>query len=169
MGHQSYLFKGTVRENLLIGNRNVWDEQLWEVLERVRLAEFLRGEDGLDTQLLERGSNFSGGQRQRLALARALLHDSPVYIFDEAASNIDVESENAVMQQIRELAKCKTVILISHRLENVVLADCIYVLDGGRVEEYGTHTELLEKKNRYAQLWHTQQDLENYTEGGNCT
>lgn len=119
VSHQSYLFKGTVRENLLMANPKACDDVLWGMLEQVNLADFLRGENGLDTMLNETASNLSGGQCQRLALARALLHDSPVYIFDEATSNIDVESENDIMAQIYGLARTKTVILISHRLANV--------------------------------------------------
>lgn len=129
ISHQSYLFKGTVRENLLMARSDASETALWNVLEQVKLADFLRNEDGLDTLLNENALNLSGGQRQRLALARALLHDSPVYIFDEATSNIDVESENDIMTQIYALAKTKTVILISHRLANVAGADNIYVLD----------------------------------------
>ena len=142
------------------------DAALWHVLEQVNLAEFLRSEEGLDTKLNEKASNLSGGQCQRLALARALLHDSPVYIFDEATSNIDVESENDIMTQIHTLAKTKTVILISHRLANVVAADNIYVLDKGSVAENGTHTELLAHNGAYAQLWNAQQELEHYAKGG---
>lgn len=119
VSHQSYLFKGTVRENLLMANPKACDDILWGMLEQVNLADFLRGENGLDTMLNEKASNLSGGQCQRLALARALLHDSPVYIFDEATSYIDVESENDIMAQIYGLARTKTVILISHRLANV--------------------------------------------------
>ena len=122
----------------------------------------MRSEQGLDTKLLEQGSNLSGGQRQRLALARALLHDSPVYLFDEATSNIDVESENDIMEQIHALAGKKTVILISHRLANVVDADRIYVLDQGQVAEQGTHAQLLQRQGTYAALWNAQQSLENY-------
>ena len=144
------------------------DTMLWKVLEKVNLANFLRSEKGLDTQLNEKASNLSGGQCQRLALARALLHDSPVYIFDEATSNIDVESENEIMEQIHELAKTKTVILISHRLANVVGADNIYVLDKGNVVEEGNHTSLLAKNGVYAKLWNAQQELENYTKGVRC-
>ena len=166
ISHQSYLFKGTVRDNLLMANPNATDEVLWTALEQVKLAEFLRSENGLDTKLNEKASNLSGGQCQRLALARALLHDSPAYIFDEATSNIDVESENDIMTQIYTLAKTKTVILISHRLANVVGADNIYVLDRGSIAEQGTHDDLLKKNAAYAQLWNAQQELENYTKGG---
>ncbi len=166
ISHQSYLFKGTVRENLLMAKPNAGDDTLWQVLEQVNLADFLRSEKGLDTQLNEKASNLSGGQCQRLALARALLHDSPVYIFDEATSNIDVESENDIMCQIHELAKSKTVILISHRLANSVNADNIYVMDSGCMVESGTHAALLNSGSTYAALWNAQQELENYARGG---
>lgn len=162
VSHRSYLFKGSVRANLLMGKPDASDAELWQVLERVNLADFLRGEDGLDTQLAERAANLSGGQCQRLALARALLHDSEVYIFDEATSNIDVESENDIMREIHALAGVKTVILISHRLANVVLADNIYVMEGGNVAESGTHGQLLAGRGVYARLWTAQSELENY-------
>lgn len=162
ISHQSTLFKGSVRDNLLMGSPGADDGKLWEVLEQTKLADFLRSENGLDTALTENGGNLSGGQRQRLALARALLHDSPVYIFDEATSNIDVESENDIMAQINELAKEKTVILISHRLANVATADNIYVLDQGTVAEYGKHEELIRRNGLYAELWNAQQSLENF-------
>ena len=166
ISHQSYLFKGTVRENLLMARPNAGDDTLWQVLEQVNLADFLKSEKGLDTVLNEKASNLSGGQCQRLALARALLHDSPVYIFDEATSNIDVESENDILREIHALAKTKTVILISHRLANVAGADNIYVLDKGNIVESGNHKELLEANSSYAKLWNAQQELENYTKGG---
>jgi ATP-binding cassette subfamily C protein len=166
ISHNSYLFKGTVRENLQMGCPDAGDDTLWQVLEQVNLADFLRSEKGLDTALNEKASNLSGGQCQRLALARALLHDSPVYIFDEATSNIDVESENEIMAQIDQLAKTKTVILISHRLANVAGADNIYVLDKGNIAESGDHDTLLKLSGAYAKLWNAQQELENYTKGG---
>lgn len=166
ISHQSYLFKGTVRDNLLMGRPDAADRELWTALERVNLADFLRGENGLDTRLAERGGNLSGGQCQRLALARGLLHDSPVYIFDEATSNIDVESENDIMGQIRALSKSKTVLLISHRLANAAEADHIYVMEQGTVAEHGVHEGLLEKNGRYARLWNAQQSLENYKREG---
>lgn len=162
ISHQSYLFKGTVRDNLLMGKPAASDEELWAVLSQVNLAEFLKAEQGLDTRLLEKASNLSGGQCQRLALARALLHDSPVYIFDEATSNIDVESENDIMREIHELAKSKTVILVSHRLANVVGADHIYVLNHGTVAESGSHKELLSCHGLYERLWTAQQTLEQF-------
>ncbi len=166
ISHQSYLYKGTVRDNLLMGRPGSSDQVLWDALEAVKLADFLRSEQSLDTKLTSRGENFSGGQRQRLALARALLHDSPVYIFDEATSNIDMESENDIMALVHELAKTKTIILISHRLANVVHSDRIYVMDGGKITETGTHEELLNNNNHYAQLWNAQQRLENYGKEG---
>lgn len=163
ISHQSYLFKGTVRENLLLAAPQAEESALWRVLEQVRLADFLRSGQGLDTPVAEQGSNLSGGQRQRLALARALLHDSPVYLFDEATSNIDVESENDIMALIHALAKKKTVILISHRLVNAAGADRIYVMEKGRVVESGKHDALLAQKGLYARLWNAQQELEQYT------
>ena len=166
ISHQSYLFKGTVRDNLLMARPNAGEDTFWQVLEQVNLADFLRSEKGLDTILNEKASNLSGGQCQRLALARALLHDSPVYIFDEATSNIDVESENDIMREIHVLAKTKTVILISHRLANVAGADNIYVLDKGNIVESGNHNNLLDADGAYAKLWNAQQELENYTKGG---
>ena len=158
ISHQSYIFKGTVRDNLLMGKPAASDGQLWTALDQVNLADFLRSENGLDTLLTERGGNLSGGQCQRLALARALLHDSPVYIFDEATSNIDVESENDIMAQIHTLAKSRTVILISHRLVNAADADRIYVMEKGSVVD----AELLRHSGQSAALWNVQQSLENY-------
>ena len=166
ISHKSHLFQGTVRENLRMARPDADDGALWQVLEQVNLAAFLRSERGLDTVLNEGASNLSGGQRQRLALARALLHDSPVYIFDEATSNIDVESENEIMAQIEALAKRKTVILISHRLANVIGADQIYVLEQGSVVESGNHHALLARDGAYTKLWNAQQELETYTKGG---
>lgn len=166
ISHKSYLFKGTVRDNLLMGKPTAVDSELWSVLERVRLADFLRNENGLDTPIAEKGGNLSGGQCQRLALARALLHDSDIYIFDEATSNIDIDSENEIMEEIKTLAKEKTVILISHRLANVTDADRIYVIDSGNVTESGTHTGLLTQNGGYAKLWNAQQSLENYGKDG---
>lgn len=162
ISHNSTFFKGTVRENLLLAKPNADSQELWSILERCNLSAFLKSENGLDTVLLENAGNLSGGQRQRLALARAILHDSPVYIFDEATSNIDVESEETILSEIQKLAKNKTIIMISHRLANVADADNIYCLESGNIAESGTHEELLKKGGTYARLWRTQAELENY-------
>ena len=166
IGHQSYLFKGTVRENLSMACPEATDEAMWAVLEQVKLADYLRQEQGLDTLLQERGANLSGGQCQRLALARGLLHDSPIYIFDEATSNIDADSENHIVSLIQALAGKKTVIMISHRLASIREADNICVLEKGRVAESGTHQALLNQKGVYARLYTAQQELETYAQGG---
>jgi len=160
--NKSYLFKGTVIENLRLGNPSASTSDMQRVLRQVNLDGFLAAQGGLDMQIAEEGSNLSGGQRQRLAIARALLHDSAGYIFDEATSNIDVESEEIIMDVIHELAKTKTVILISHRLANVVDSDCIYMLDGGVVAQSGTHEQLMAEGGPYAQLYAQQQALEQY-------
>ena len=132
-----------------MGDPKAIDDKLWEVLEHVNLAAFLRTENGLDTVVLEKGSNFSGGQCQRLALARALLHDSPVYIFDEATSNIDVESENDIIAEMLRMAQTRSVFVISHRLANITKANQIYVMEKGMICESGTQDELLAKKGVY--------------------
>lgn len=162
VGHAGYLFRGTVRENLLLAKPDGTDEEFWQILEQMKLADFLRSEQGLDTMLAEKGSNFSGGQCQRLVMARALLHDSAVYIFDEATSNIDAESENDIMEQIYQMKGKKTVLLISHRLANVTAADKIYVLEQGKIAEQGNHETLITQNGSYAKLWNTQQKLEDY-------
>ena len=160
ISHKSYLFKGSVRENLLMGKASASDSELWTVLDRTNLSSFLRQQQGLDTELSERGANLSGGQRQRLALARALLHDASIYIFDEATSNIDVESENLIMNQIYSLSNEKAVIVISHRIANIIKAENIIVMDKGEIKEVGKHEQLLNKKGIYSRLWNTQQDIE---------
>ncbi len=162
----SYIFKGTVRDNLLMGNPRAKDEDMNKALKMVNLEAFLDAQKGLDTELLEQGSNLSGGQKQRLALARALLHDSAVYIFDEATSNIDVESEEMIMKVIHQLAGTKTVLLISHRLANVTGSDKIYVLKDGKIDEEGTHDTLMAQNGRYRELYSAQKALEEYGKGG---
>lgn len=162
VNHESYLFKGSVADNLKMGDAAASEEEMTEALKAVNLWDFLEEQDGLETKLLERAANLSGGQRQRLAIARALLHDSPVYIFDEATSNIDAESEEIIMSVIKVLAKEKTVLLVSHRLANVTEADAIYVLNEGHIAEYGTHQTLMTKKGLYSKLFNTQQSLEKY-------
>lgn len=161
--HNSYLFKGTVEENLKMAKPDATEAEMRAVLGRMNLMAFLDTQDGLQTQLQEQAGNLSGGQKQRLGLARALLHDSPVYIFDEATSNIDVESEEMIMEVIRELAKTKTVILISHRLANVVEADRIYMMKNGEFAEQGVYEELMKLDGYYAQLFESQRVLEEYS------
>ena len=162
IGSNAYIFKGTVKDNLLLGKEEANEEELWKVLEEVNLSDFVRSEGGLDLEIKENGSNLSGGQCQRLAIARVLLHDSPIYIFDEATSNIDVESENDIMKKINELSASKTIILISHRLANVVNADKIYVLDNGSVVQEGSYEELINQPGIFKRLWDEQMSLENY-------
>ena len=158
----SYIFAGTVRENMFIADKSASDEKMIEALKMVNLWSFLSEQDGLDTKLNQQGSNFSGGQRQRLAIARALLHNTPIYVFDEVTSNIDAESENDIMAVIHNMAKIKTVILISHRLENVVGSDKILLLDKGKIEESGTHSELMSLNKKYKLMYSTQAELEKY-------
>lgn len=194
IGHESYIFKGTLRENLKMGNPQATDDELWGALKKTKIDKFFKGENGLDTEIKEMGGNLSGGQRQRLAIARALLHDSQIYIFDEATSSVDVESEVEIMELIRELARQKTVIVISHRLANVCHADKIYVMEKGRIVECGTHEKLLNPRveltqginvnlmadgkasadselsidgrpSTYSKLWNCQNQLENFEKG----
>ncbi len=160
VGSRSFLFAGTVRTNLELARPNASDEELWNALERCHIAGFVRASGGLDAPIASEGSNLSGGQRQRIAMARALLHDTPVYVFDEATSNIDAESERAIIAFIHELAQSKTVIMISHRLSALIHANRIYVLELGRVTEAGTHDELLATQGIYAHLWDRQTGLE---------
>ena len=167
--HNSYLFKGTVEENLRMAKPDATKEEMEAVLQKVNLLGFLQTQNGLQTELLEKAGNLSGGQCQRLVIARALLRsDSAVYIFDEAASNIDVESEELIMNVIHELAKTKTVLLISHRLANVVQSDQIYFLKNGTICERGTHAELMEQNGAYCHLYDSQMVLENYGKEGNA-
>lgn len=164
--HNSYLFKGTVEENLRMAKTDATEEEMNAVLQKVNLLGFLQTQDGLQTKLLEKAGNLSGGQCQRLVIARALLKDAEVYIFDEATSNIDIESEELIMQVIHELAKTRTVLLISHRLANVVKSDQIYFLKDGEIKERGTHAELMEENGAYRHLYESQMALEHYGEEG---
>ena len=162
VSHDSYLFAGTVRENLCMGRADAATEEMEAALKAVDLYDTVSEKGGLSMEITEKASNLSGGQKQRLALAKALLHDSDIYIFDEATSNVDVESENKIMEVIRELAQKKTVILISHRLANVTDADQILVMKDGVIEESGVHAKLMEKNGYYSSLYKAQQELEKY-------
>ena len=162
VSHNSYLFKGTVEDSLRMGSPDASEEEMKEALMKVNLWGFLRSQQGLQTPILEKGSNFSGGQCQRLAIARALLHDTPIYIFDEATSNIDAESEEMIMDVIHQLAETKTILLISHRLANVVKSDRIYMMKDGCVAESGAHDQLIRQNGEYAKLYRSQMELEQY-------
>ena len=162
VGINSTFFKGTVRDNLLLADGSATDEELWQVLSQCNIDAFFREEKGLDTELTENAGNLSGGQRQRLALARAILHNAKIYIFDEATSNIDITSEEIILEEIRKLAKTKTVIVITHRLANVIDADRIYCLESGHIAGAGTHKELLDSCDVYKNLWTTQRELEEF-------
>ncbi|WP_233141924.1 ABC transporter ATP-binding protein/permease [Aggregatibacter actinomycetemcomitans] len=167
VSHSSYIFKGSLRENMLMVLSNASDEVIYQCLEQVNLANFVRENGGLEMPLLSRGSNLSGGQIQRLALARALLHNADVYIFDEATSNIDVESEEIILQFIQQLKHSKTIVMISHRLANAVNADQIYVLQSGRLMESGDHASLMSENGIYAEMFNQQKNLENIRMGAN--
>ncbi|WP_233115463.1 ABC transporter ATP-binding protein/permease [Aggregatibacter actinomycetemcomitans] len=167
VSHSSYIFKGSLRENMLMVLSNASDEVIYQCLEQVNLANFVRENGGLEMPLLSRGSNLSGGQIQRLALARALLHNADVYIFDEATSNIDVESEEIILQFIQQLKHSKTIVMISHRLANAVNADQIYVLQSGRLMESGDHASLMAENGIYAEMFNQQKNLENIRMGAN--
>lgn len=164
--HNSYIFKGTIEYNLKMGKNDATKNEMLNILQKVNLLDFVNSENGLNTEVTEQGNNLSGGQRQRLAIARALLHNTPIYIFDESTSNIDLESEEDIMNVIYELAKEKTVIMISHRLVNAINSNNIYVINKGTVIENGTHTKLMEQSGYYAELFNKQQNLENFNKGG---
>ena len=163
--HNSYLFEGSVYDNLKMAGDNITENQMNEVLKKVELYDFLQSEDGLNTKIMEKAANLSGGQKQRLALARAILLKGDIYIFDEATSNVDVESEESIMKVIRDIAKEKTVILISHRLYNSMLSDKIYFLKDGVIKEEGTHKELMNINGEYAKVFNEQTNLESITKG----
>ncbi|MEI0796884.1 ABC transporter ATP-binding protein/permease [Brachyspira intermedia] len=161
--HNSYLFEGTVYDNLKMAGNTITENQMNEALKKVELYDFLQTENGLNTVIMEKAANLSGGQRQRLALARAILFDADIYIFDEATSNVDVESEESIMQIIRDIAKEKTVILISHRLYNCIPSDHIYFLKDGIIMEEGTHNKLMSLNGEYAKIYNEQSNLESIT------
>lgn len=165
VSYNTYIFNETVRENFMLANRNVTDEDIYEALERVNLADFVHENGGLDKVITEDASNISGGQKQRLALAVNLVADKGIYVFDEATSNIDIESEAIIMANIKALSATKSVIVISHRLANVVPSDLIYYMEAGEIKEKGTHAELMERGGGYAKLYNMQKSLEEgYTE-----
>lgn len=172
VGFRSFLFAGTVRSNLLMARAGASDDELWEALSRCRIDDFVRRSGGLDAPVSAEGTNLSGGQRQRLAMARALLHDTPVYIFDEATSNIDADSEAAIIDAVTELARTKTVVMVSHRLAALRGCDKVYVFEAGRVVQTGTHEELAKQDGPYASLWARQAELEDFSARSNdvaCT
>lgn len=158
--HKATIFKGSVKDNLVIAKDGLSEKDMWYALQQVKLADFIKENGGLDMAIEENGTNLSGGQRQRLAMARALLADKEVYIFDEATSNIDMDSEDAILDVIKDMAKKKTIIMISHRLSTVTESDCIYVMNQGRCDSYGTHDELMMQQGIYADMYHRQADLE---------
>lgn len=160
--HAPYIFAGSVRENLLMGNPKASDDDLWNALEQVKLKDFLLQENGLDTILEEQAQNLSGGQKQRLAIARALLKKSDLLIFDEASSNIDVESENAILELIQSLKNKKTILLITHRLRSVAQSDFIYVMDEGKVLEQGSFESLQNSRGKFFEMYQAQSSLENW-------
>ena len=163
VGFRSFLFAGTVRSNLLMARAGANDDELWEALSRCRIDDFVRRSGGLDAPVSAEGTNLSGGQRQRLAMALALLHDTPVYIFDEATSNIDADSEAAIIDAVAELARTKTVVMVSHRLAALRGCDKVYVFEAGRVVQTGTHEELAKQDGPYASLWARQAELEDFS------
>ena len=163
VGFRSFLFAGTVRSNLLMARAGASDDELWEALSRCRIDDFVRRSGGLDAPVSAEGTNLSGGQRQHLAMARALLHDTPVYIFDEATSNIDADSEAAIIDAVAELARTKTVVMVSHRLAALRGCDKVYVFEAGRVVQTGTHEELAKQDGPYASLWARQAELEDFS------
>lgn len=156
----TYIFNDTVRANFQLADPQVSEPAIWEALAQVRLGDFIRQSGGLDKVICEDGTNLSGGQKQRLALAIALAANREIYLFDEATSNIDVDSETVIMENVRRLAREKAVILISHRLANVESADQIYVLSGGGVAESGRHESLLNQGGEYARMYLAQKGLE---------
>jgi ATP-binding cassette subfamily C protein len=160
VSYNTYIFNQTVRENFYLANKNISDDKIFEALEKVNLKEFIEENGGLDKVITEDAANISGGQKQRLALAVNLVADKAIYVFDEATSNIDIESEAIIMHNIKELSKDKSVIVISHRLANVVPADNIYYMEEGEIKEVGVHSLLMQEKQGYEKLFTTQKKLE---------
>ena len=164
VSYESYLFEGTIADLLRMGKADATEKEMQEALEHVALWDFVKAQGGLSFEITERGSNLSGGQRQRLALARAFLKDSPIYIFDEATSNIDRESEDAILKAILSMRGSHTILLISHRLQNVTNADGILFMQAGQSRELGTHEELMNLNGGYASLYRAQRALEHLGE-----
>ena len=165
VSYNTYIFNETIRQNFMLAKDNVTDEEIYSALQKVNLYDFIIDNGGLDKVITEDAANISGGQKQRLALAINLVANKDIYIFDEATSNIDIESEAIIMNNIKELSKEKSVIVISHRLANVIAADTIYYIEDGEVKEHGTHEELMNMHEGYAKLYTTQKNLEEgYTE-----
>ena len=160
VSYNTYIFNDSVRANFELAKQNVSDEEIWAALEKVNLAGFIKENGGLDKVITEDANNVSGGQKQRLALAVNLVADKDIYVFDEATSNIDIESEAIIMRNIKAMSVDKSVIVISHRLANVVPADNIYFMEEGEVKECGSHAELMEAQSGYAKLFNAQKELE---------
>ena len=160
VSYNTYIFSDSVRANFELAKKSVSDEEIWNALEKVNLAGFIQENGGLDKVITEDANNLSGGQKQRLALAVNLVADKDVYVFDEATSNIDIESEAIIMRNIKAMSEKKSVIVISHRLANVVPADNIYFMEEGEVKEHGSHAQLMEAQGGYAKLFNAQKQLE---------
>jgi ATP-binding cassette subfamily C protein len=160
ISYNTYIFNQSIRENFYLCNDQVTDEEIIDALEKVNLKDFIMENGGLDKIINEDATNISGGQKQRLALAINLVSNKEIYVFDEATSNIDIESEAIIMKNIKDLSKEKTIIIISHRLANVVAADTIYYMEDGQIKESGNHQTLMEAKLGYENLYQTQKNLE---------
>lgn len=169
VSYNTYIFNDTVRANFELAKKNATDEEIFAALEKVNLSAFIKENGGLDKVITEDASNLSGGQKQRLALAVNLVADKDIYVFDEATSNIDVDSEAIIMKNIKEMSENKSVIVISHRLANVVPADNIYFMQDGQVKESGSHAYLMERKGEYAKLFNAQKQLEEGYKSGKAS
>ena len=160
VSYNTYIFNESVRDNFKLAKESVTDDEIYSALEKVNLKEFISENGGLDKVITEDANNISGGQKQRLALAVALLSDKDIYVFDEATSNIDIDSEGIIMKNIKAISENKSVIVISHRLANVVTSDNIYYMEDGEVRERGSHESLMSAKQGYARLYNAQKTLE---------
>lgn len=169
VSYNTYIFNDTVRVNFELAKKDVTDEEIFAALEKVNLSAFIKENGGLDKVITEDANNLSGGQKQRLALAVNLVADKDIYVFDEATSNIDVDSEAIIMKNIKEMSESKSVIVISHRLANVVPADNIYFMQDGQVKESGSHAYLMERKGEYAKLFNAQKQLEEGYKSGKAS